>query len=99
MQQHGWVDKQFMINKLVRFCTLHLAIQQKHLPDTASSISMDLPVFGVVASADVNAYLAKGTTADQFHSLKFACSTVQHLLDFYAPFQVFLDLFLQLQQQ
>ncbi len=60
---------------------------------------MVLPVFGSVASADVNAYLAKGATADQFHSLKLACSTVQYLLDFYAPFQVFLDLFLQLQQQ
>ena len=91
------MDQQFMINKLIRFCTLHLAIQQQYLPDTASSISM--PVFGFVATEIVSAYLAKGATADQFHSLKFACSTVQHLLDFYTPLQVFLDLFLQLQQQ
>ena len=74
-----------MINKLIRFCTLHLAIQQQHLPDTASSISMNLPAFGIVASEIVDAYLAKGATADQLHGLKFACSTVQHLLDFYAP--------------
>ncbi len=85
-----------MINKLICFCALHLAIRQQHLPDTASSISMHLPVIGVVATEIVNAYLAKGATADQFHGLKFACSTVQHLLDFYAPLQVFLDLFLQL---
>ena len=95
------MDQQFMINKLIRFCTLHLAIQQQYLPDTASRISICqcLPVFGFVATEIVSAYLAKGATADQFHSLKFACSTVQHLLDFYTPLQVFLDLFLQLQQQ
>ena len=41
--------------------------------------------------------LAKRPTLDQLHALEVAPTAVQHLLDSHTPFQVCLDLLLQLQ--
>jgi len=47
--------------------------------------------------AATRTYFAKRTTADKLHCLKFTLSAVENFFDFNAPFQVFLNLFLELQ--